>query len=68
MISHVEPEMESGYRPGEFGWMAPANGAAHDTCRITRWCVRSYICIIHHLAVYPVEKDGGTRRNVALSL
>lgn len=46
MISHVEPEMESGYRPGEFGWMAPVDGDAHDICRITRWCVRSYLTFI----------------------
>ena len=45
--------------------MAPANGDAHDTCRIRGWCVRSYI---YYLADYPVEKEGGTRRNVALSL
>ena len=64
MISRVEPEMESGYGPGIFGWMAPVDGDAHDTCRITGWCVRSDM----YLADYPVEKEGGTKRNVALSL
>ena len=61
-IRHIEPEMESGYRPGEFGWMAPG-----PTCYMSH---NRMVCKILHLstlAVYPVEKEGGTRRNVPVS-